>query len=604
MTVPALPFDNPSFLGYLVAFVVATLAPFAGAYRARSIPDPEVRQGLCALLATSSAWAAAHVGMLLTTAPLIKDVLYTTGLIVGFTTVGAWLYFCSAYAGRTLHRDRTVQRLAIAIFAVVAVLKVTNPYHHLYHTLEYIKAPFPHLAIRHHLLYWVIMGLSYALSLVGGFMLLELFTNIRRNTSRVLLLLGLIGLPPILNVIGYATPVLLDVTHEPIGVALFATGVLFAYIGDFQSVRLAGSQEVPTIVLNADGRIRDCNDAATQLFPELAHPEAVGQPLAASVPKVDAARGSGQPLVELHRGGGRRYFHVQENRFEVGGVQLGQLVLLADVTQQRRREEQLRAAKEEAEAASRMKTALLTNMGHELRTPLTSMIGYAEAIRDEGGELTSEFGHAIAQSGQRLVGTLESVLTLSKLEAGAMTLAPEPTCLNELIEGVANAQRDQAEEAGVALHADPSARRIQAWANPMGVQVALRHLVANAIKFTGAGGTVWVRCRAEGDGALVEVEDTGIGMEPEAVPELFAPFRQASEGLRREHEGAGLGLAVVQRIVAQMGGAVEVETERGRGSCFTVRVTRTRKTPTARAEAPEATVPEVNTYKGNRSHAP
>jgi signal transduction histidine kinase len=563
---------------YLAAFTVATLAPLAGAYRALHIPDPDTRRGLTALLVASSGWAGAHVGVLLIANPLAKDLLYTAGLLVGFTTIGAWLYFCSAYTGRALHRNPVIRRLAVGTFVLVAVLKVTNSYHQLYHTLEFIQQPFPHLGIRHHALYWIIMGLCYALALVGGFMLLELFAKVNRNLSPSLLLIGLIGVPPIFNVIGYASPFLLDVTHEPIGVALFASGVLFAYLAEFQSVRLAGGQKAPTIVLNADGQIRDCNDAALALLPELDRDQAMGQPLAAVVPEVASARGRQRPIVALRRNGDDRYYRVRENRFEVGDVQLGQLVLLTDITERKRREEQLRAAKEQAEAASRMKSALLTNMGHELRTPLASMIGYAEAIDDESPScaegLVTDFAQSIAQSGRRLVDTLDGVMTLAKLEAGEMELGSDSVAPGGTLQQVADELKARAHEAAVDLEVvlcDP-AIRVQASAE--GMEIVLRHLVTNAIKFTEAGGTVWMRVRTEDDAAVIEVEDTGIGIKPDVVPTLFEPFRQASEGLRREYEGTGVGLAVVQRAVDQMGGSIQVETAPGEGACFAVRLPR------------------------------
>jgi signal transduction histidine kinase len=573
-----LPLSDPSFLAYLAAFTVATLAPLAGTYRTLHIPNPDIRRGLTTLLVASSGWAGAHVGVLLIASPLVKDLLYTAGLLVGFTTIGAWLYFCSAYTGRALHRNPVIRRLAVGAFVLVAALKVTNPYHQLYHTLEFIQQPFPHLAIRHHTLYWVIMGLSYALALVGGFMLLELFAKVNRSLGPSLLLIGLIGLPPLFNVIGYASPFLLDVTHEPIGVALFASGVLFAYLAEFQSVRLAGGQKAPTIVLNADGRIRDCNDAALALLPGLARDEARGQPLAAVVPEVAAARDRERPVVALRREGGDRYYRVRENRFEVGDVQLGQLVLLADITERKRREEQLRAAKEQAEAANRMKSALLTNMEHELRTPLTSMIGYAEAIGDEAAGkaegMVTDFAHSIAQSGRRLVDTLDGVMTLAKLEAGEMELGSDAVAPETLLRQVADEMRPRAKEAEVALEVGSCDPAIRVRASTEGLEIVLRHLVANAIKFTEAGGTVWVRVRAEDTAVMMEVEDTGIGMAPDAVPTLFEPFRQASEGLQREYEGAGVGLAVVQRAVDRMGGSVQVETAPGEGTCFAVQLPR------------------------------
>jgi len=100
----------------------------------------------------------------------------------------------------------------------------------------------------------------------------------------------------------------------------------------------------------------------------------------------------------------------------------------------------------------------------------------------------------------------------------------------------------------------------------------LRHLVVNAIKFNEASGTVWLRVCTEDGTAVLEVEDTGIGMEPDAVPALFEPFRQASEGLQREYEGAGVGLAVVQHAVDQMGGTIHVDTTPGEGTRVAVRL--------------------------------
>jgi signal transduction histidine kinase len=596
MIAQGLPFSDPSFLAYLAAFTAATLAPLAGVYRALRIADSDIRRGLTALLLASSGWAGAHVGVLLVTTPLVKDLLYTAGLLVGFATVGAWLYFCSAYTGRTLHRNRTVRRLALLTFAVVALLKITNPYHQLYHTLEYIQHPFPHLAIRHHVVYWVIMGLSYALSLVGGFMLLELFTKIGRDIRPSLLLVGLIGLPPLFNIIGYAEPFLLDVTHEPIGVAVFASGVLFTYLAEFQSVRLAGSQKAPTIVLNADGRIRDCNEAAIALFPELGRTEVAGQPLAAVLPDVDAARSRERPVFTLHRNGDDRFYRVRENRFEAGGTQLGQLVLLADITERKRREEQLRAAKAQAEAASRMKSALLTNMGHELRTPLTAMIGYAETIADEAsgrtGRLVPDFAQSIAQGGRRLLSTLDGVLTLAKLEAGEMELASDPVDPAAVLQQVADEMRPQAQEQAVTLEVEPDDAGIRVSASVEGMQIVLRQLVSNAIKFTEAGGTVRLRVRSAHEEGVLEVEDTGIGMKPDAVPTLFQPFRQASEGLQREYEGAGVGLAVVQRAVDQMGGSIQVKTALGAGACFAVHLPRAAPLPASSTEtAPALTDP-------------
>ncbi|MCS3671273.1 PAS domain S-box-containing protein [Salinibacter ruber] len=241
------------------------------------------------------------------------------------------------------------------------------------------------------------------------------------------------------------------------------------------------------------------------------------------------------------------------------------------------REATLRDAKEEAEEASRMKSALLANMSHEIRTPLTSIIGFAEVVGTEASTLDLPTGSPlpdcadrIERGGKRLLDTLEGVLNLSKLEAGQMELDAEPVPLISEVQRVAEELQPKAREKEIDLRLETES----AWAeaDEGGVQIIARNLLSNAIKYTEADGTVWVRSyRADGR-AVLEVEDTGIGMAPEAVDDLFEPFRQASEGFSREYEGTGVGLAVTKRAAEEMDGSVDVDTEEGEGSRFTVRL--------------------------------
>ena len=122
-----------------------------------------------------------------------------------------------------------------------------------------------------------------------------------------------------------------------------------------------------------------------------------------------------------------------------------------------------------------------------------------------------------------------------------------------------------------------------AWADAGGVQIVLRNLVSNAIKYTEEG-EVQVRAYQTNDEVVLEVEDTGIGMDPSRAEDLFEPFRQASEGVSREYEGTGLGLAVTKQAAKQMGGTIEVETEKGEGSRFTVQLPRAEGSPTERPD--------------------
>lgn len=153
-----------------------------------------------------------------------------------------------------------------------------------------------------------------------------------------------------------------------------------------------------------------------------------------------------------------------------------------------------------------------------------------------------------------------------------MELSSEPTNLVEEAREIAELFEAKAEETGIALQVEVSSKPLWALADRGALRIVLQNLVSNALKYTERGGTVWVRARKARDAALLEVEDTGIGMSPEKVESLFDPFRQESEGVDRKYEGSGLGLAVAREATHRMKGTIEVETEKGVGSCFTVQL--------------------------------
>ena len=171
------------YSSYLAAFGAAALACLAGAWHARGISDPDTRRGLQALLLISSGWALCYVGYLLAPSPPVERAFYVVGFVLGFAAVWTWLWFCSAYTGRSIHRNPTARWFAILVFAAVALTKLTNPWHGLYFTAAPASVPFPHLQIDHHQLYWLSLGLSYALAAVGYFMLFELLAEVRSATG-------------------------------------------------------------------------------------------------------------------------------------------------------------------------------------------------------------------------------------------------------------------------------------------------------------------------------------------------------------------------------------------------------------------------------------
>lgn len=266
-------------------------------------------------------------------------------------------------------------------------------------------------------------------------------------------------------------------------------------------------------------------------------------------------------------------------RFDLFDLQLVEMLsaYAALVVDRLRHEKQLRTAKEEAEEAARLKSAMLANMGHEIRTPLTSIIGFAEALGEEVDEESphARFSHLIERSGHRLLQTLNGVLNLSKLEAGKMELDTEPVDLATQARRAAEEVQVQAEEANVRLRVDVNGTSAWASADTGGLQIIARNLLANAIKYTEEGGEVRVRLRERERKVALEIDDTGIGMVNDEVEQLFEPFRQASEGANRKYEGVGLGLAVTKKAVKEMDGHIDVETSKGEGSRFTVWLHRT-----------------------------
>ena len=271
--------------------------------------------------------------------------------------------------------------------------------------------------------------------------------------------------------------------------------------------------------------------------------------------------------------------------------------VVLDVTDERARADALTEARDralgaqaEAEAAARLQRSILHNMSHEVRTPLTAIVGFAEILGDTVTGPDAELVRAIQDGADRLLDALTSVLDLARLEAG-VALALEPVDVAAEAEAVVGLLRGQAERAGLALAVEGPGGAVWAEADGGAVRRVLANLVGNAVKFTERGG-VTVRVGAAPGGAVaVEVEDTGRGMSPAFLERAFEPFEQESDGFRRSHEGTGLGLSIVRQLVEAVGGAVAVESERGRGTRF--RVTLRAAAPVGRPAPPATAEPGV-----------
>jgi signal transduction histidine kinase/ActR/RegA family two-component response regulator len=229
-----------------------------------------------------------------------------------------------------------------------------------------------------------------------------------------------------------------------------------------------------------------------------------------------------------------------------------------------------RAAREKMEELLKLKSAFLNNMSHELRTPLTGILGFAEILADEVPSRHREFAERIVTSGRRLQETLNSILDLAQLEGGSLELDPRPLDVGPCVEASAERFRMRAREKNVRLVVATPSQRLESSLDAASLERIVKNLVDNALKFTNEG-SVTVHVSAEDAQAVLRVRDTGIGISEAFLPHMFSEFRQESVGTSRSYEGSGLGLAITKRLVELMGGTIDVESEQGTGSTFTVR---------------------------------
>jgi len=331
------------------------------------------------------------------------------------------------------------------------------------------------------------------------------------------------------------------------------------------------------ILVGSDGAIVLANRQLRDFFPAIAgrlvtgtaFPDAlriIQQQLRA--PEGALINASGQTELELADG---RWVRMTASATSEGGS----IIFFSDFTAIKEREENLRKAKQEAEAANAAKTRFLANMSHELRTPLNAIIGFSEIIHgqlfgDVGNTRYLEYSSDILRSGRHLLEVINSVLDLSRSETGKMILAVKDVDMRDVLKDCATMVREQAAEAGLDFTLRGIENELPTRGDPAKLRQIFLNLLSNAIKFTPRGGVIWMEAKKTAAGLAVTVGDSGIGMSRADLDVAMEPFGQVDNRLERRYEGTGLGLPLTKAFVELHGGRLQFESARGAGTRVTV----------------------------------
>jgi PAS domain S-box-containing protein len=368
-------------------------------------------------------------------------------------------------------------------------------------------------------------------------------------------------------------------------------------------------EDYAVVMVDFDGRVTSWNVGAQRVL-GYAEQEILGRSTAVFFTPEDRAAGAPEQERQTAAREGRALddrWHVRKDgtRFFASGVlaarhdETGRLVgfskVFRDITDRWRAEQEARAAKDAAEAANRAKDRFLAVLSHELRTPLSPILATVQALELEEGQLSPALREAIdviKRNAELEARLIDDLLDLTRVTRGKLQIHPRPVDAHLIVERAVEICRGDLGDACDAIRTDLRATATVLQADPARLQQILWNLLKNAMKFTPPGGIVRVRTFNAGSDFVLEVADTGIGFEAEALPKIFQAFEQADAQITQNFGGLGLGLAIARSLAELHGGRLEAASEGlGRGATFrltlpaaTVAVTPP-KTPAQAAEA-------------------
>ncbi len=499
----------------------------------------------------------------------------------------AWVLMAVGYAG-WIDRITGKRALLLYIIPIFTVLLVgTNGLHGLVFTKSVIVRSdiLVTIAREYGPWFWIHTVYSYGLVAAGLVIFLRqvvLTTGFYRRQAFIMLAGALI--PFIFNAVYLSNPGLFNhLDSTPI--AFSVSGVIFA-IGLFRYglldiVPIARAEAVrlmddPMIVLDRFRRVLDANDAAVHLL-GLDSGGNVGERLYTVAPclsDIDHALAGSERyrcdlLIEAPDGSSDWFDCRSKDLRSQNGDLRGWLLVFREVTDMKNAAFQLQRAKERAEELSTLKSTFLSTMSHEIRTPLAGIIGLADVLTSETTGEHQEFAQMIMDGGNRLLRTLNSVLSVSMLSSGRVAFNHSCQDVRAVCRKSISGFREMAEKKGLAVDSTMPLQAVMADIDESHLEHALSHVIENAVKFTDSG-RITIKLATSDDMVAIAVSDTGMGIDAQYLPKLFDAFTQASTAMERELDGSGLGLCVARGLLEEMGGTITVDTIQGEGSVFTL----------------------------------
>jgi hypothetical protein len=532
---------TPLQAAYVAVFLVAAMACAASAVRARAVDEPDVARGLTGLLAVVTVWTAVTGVRLAVPAPDLGRALYIVELVAGFTAVVAWLYFTSAFAGRSSHRDPRYRAVAAVGCLTVVTVKLTNPIHGWYFDAAMVADPFLHLAIMQSWLHWLVTGIAYTGAGVGFYMLFDGLSTVERRPRSLWLLVAATLLPVAASFLALSTTTVPDANFESLGVAVFAVGALCFAEGEVRWGAATASRALldeladPALVVDGDRAVQH-NDAAARLWDGLD-----GEPLPVAAPALATALDEGARSLDA----AGRTFDLQQRSVDLAGGRTGTGVLLRDVTEYERQRREIARQNDHLED-------LAAATAHNLRNASNVLLGHLDVLAGAVPPESAASGEAAADGSGR-----DSSLAVSRRTAEHIAAVSEDLrLLAEFGQTVETTDPVDAADAATVAWRDCDTAGGTLDCEPVTVAADRRRLVALLTAlfcFHLDNGADQVRLAPLGDGSGFRVSGDG---DPLTGAEADAALSFDAES---GHSPLGIGLPVARALAEAHGWHLEYD---------------------------------------------